>query len=592
IDADQYITIAEGVGFNQSPVAGAPLSPLSGDSLSGANLRFSWSGAVNPEAEDLTYRIHLWGTGVDTLIQVINDTLLYLPGPALPGPGNYSWRLEVSDGYSLVSGFDIVDFYANPTHENFTSVTGVDISPDSGYSEGVVWSDFNNDGLPDIYVSNLLSQKNLYYVNDGGGFNRVDSLGITARSGDSYGATSGDFNGDGLPDLFVIHGLSNQDQNNQLFLNDGAGGFTEVSATPIVSDGGRSWSCSAIDFDRDGFLDIFVANYGQNNALYRNDGGQLVDATAQLDPAVVDDISYEGVFLDADLDGDLDLYVVNDFGNTWPNRVLWNDGTGHFTLDDPSSPSGLVQSMTGMGLGIGDLDGDERPDLAIPQWAKNTLFLSGSGRWVDWAGSVGFEPTSARQQRVGWGTVLGDIDNDGDLDAFTAYGHLWTLNRVWNNPELQADALYVNEPNGDGWRFVDRAQELGTADPHAGRGGALVDLDGDGWLDLVSRHVDGPDDVLMARCGDARWLRVRARMPGTPNTRAIGAKIELYGHGTHQTRWLVGGGTGFASAAPPEAHFGLGQDDGVALRVTWPDGVVSWHDDVATNRIVTLTRDR
>ncbi|MCB9683865.1 MAG: CRTAC1 family protein [Alphaproteobacteria bacterium] len=500
---------------------------------------------------------------------------------------------------------------------------------------GVIVEDLDGDDVPEMVMATQAGFAVVRRSLDGTLTVDRDTLGAFDLAYGT-GGSAADVDGDGDVDLYLTRTLGNSgppgsqpddpipedasDGRNHLLLNRGDGTFEDVTDAAGVDGCGtnpltgvtscwRTMTSAWGDVDGDGDLDLYVGNYGyvaqtdgihqedldpgEPDMLYLSNGdGTFEDATDRLPLEIQDGFAYAGTLLDLDDDGDLDLYVVNDFGNLWPNRVLWNDGTGHFTLDDPGSPSGLVQSMTGMGLGIGDLDGDGRPDLAIPQWAKSTLFLSGSGRWVDWAGSVGFEPANGRQQRVGWGTVLGDIDNDGDLDAFTAYGHLWTLNRVWANPDLQPDALYVNEPDGDGWRFVDQAQALGTADPHAGRGGMLADLDGDGWLDLVSRHLDGPDDVLMARCGDARWLGVRARMPGTANSRAIGAKIELYGHGTHQTRWLVGGGTGFASAGPAEAHFGLGQDDGVSLRVTWPDGVVSWHEDVATNRIVTITRER
>ncbi|HQV30591.1 MAG TPA: FG-GAP-like repeat-containing protein, partial [Calditrichia bacterium] len=566
IDADQYITIAEGVGFNQSPVAGAPLSPLSGDSLSGANLRFSWSGAVNPEAEDLTYRIHLWGTGVDTLIQVINDTLLYLPGPALPGPGNYSWRLEVSDGYSLVSGFDIVDFYANPTHENFTSVTGVDISPDSGYSEGVVWSDFNNDGLPDIYVSNLLSQKNLYYVNDGGGFNRVDSLGITARSGDSYGATSGDFNGDGLPDLFVIHGLSNQDQNNQLFLNDGAGGFTEVSATPIVSDGGRSWSCSAIDFDRDGFLDIFVANYGQNNALYRNDGtGNFTKVTTG---AVVSDggFSLGNAWADYDLDGDPDLFVANanlGSGTGAANFLYRNNGDGTFT----KITEGQIVTDTHLSVGgsWGDYDNDGDPDLFVTNYGgqNNALYRNnGDGTFTN---QILSRPANGGGSSVG--SAWGDYDNDGDLDLFVS------------NDLNENNFFYENLGNGN-------FRHLGSSTLVAGNGrsngAAWTDFDLDGDLDLyVTNGNASPsqsnqlflNNNLFALNG---WISIRLR--GTRSNRtAIGARVSLLsridGEAVWQTR-EISSQTGYNAQPSPTLHFGLG-DAGIvdSMIIQWPSGI-------------------
>ncbi len=441
-----------------------------------------------------------------------------------------------------------------------------------------------------------------------------------------------DVDADGDLDVYVTRTLGDpiadeaSDGRNHLLRNRGDGTFEDVTdeagvdgctapaaGTRARAAGGgeracwRSMASSWGDVDGDLDLDLYVGNYGwvdetegttqemmgpgEPDALYLNRGdGTFEDASAELPEEIQDGYTYAGGFVDLDDDGDLDLYVVNDFGNKYPNRVAWNEGGRLVVRKDDDS--GLVQSMTGMGMGVGELDGDGRPDLAIAQWGRNTLFLSAAGRWIDWAESVGYAPANdGRDQRVAWGSEFGDVDNDADLDLLTTYGHLTTANPVWRNPVQQPDALFVNEPDGDGGlRFVDRGAELVTADPNSGRGGLFVDLDGDGWLDLVTRHLDGPDDLLLARCGEARSLVVRPRMPGTPNPFAVGAKIDLVGPGVHATRWLTAGGTGFASAGPPEVHFGVGSLDEVSLVVRWPDGEVSSIGPVATGGVLTVTR--
>ncbi len=438
------------------------------------------------------------------------------------------------------------------------------------------------------------------------------------------GTTVADFDADGDLDVYVMRvrgapvpAVDPDLGRNRLLRNDGDRRFTDVTDEAGVDGCGphhrdgtvscfRSTTSSWGDIDGDADLDLFVGNYGlvddtpgtrqvdmdpgEPSFVYRNRGDGTFEREA-LPDAVSDGYTFAGGLLDLDTDGDLDLYVVNDFGVRWPNQVLWNEG-GELVIDDGTS--GLVQSMTGMGLGVGDLNRDGWLDLAIPNWGNHALFESraSDGRWVETAAARGLVNVRRRNQLVGWGTLLGDVDNDTDLDVLTLFGFVRNDNPVWENPERQGDALYLNDGDED-YTFTDTAPSWGLADPGIGRGAALADLDRDGWLDIVKRELDGVTRFALSRC-DPRsgGVLVRLRQSG-PDPWAVGARIEArIGRDTVRAD-VSSGGQGFASAEPFERHLGTGERAKIRrLTVHWPDGEISEVRDVPTNHAVTLTRDR
>jgi hypothetical protein len=372
------------------------------------------------------------------------------------------------------------------------------------------------------------------------------------------------------------------------------------------------------DYDLDGDLDLYAGNYGyvdetegttsadmppgEPDFLYQNDGdGTFTDVSTLLPAPVHDGYTYIGGFYDLDADNDLDLYVINDFGMDFRssggpfrvNSVVWNEGgTLVYKEDDASN---LQIKMTGMGLGIGDLNGDRWLDLAIPEWKKNKLLMStGDQRlWIDTADADGFIADLGRDQWVGWGTELGDVDNDGDQDIVTQYGFVANDNEdQWGNPVSQPDGLYIATPDGaGGYTFVDEAVAWGVNDPFMNRGAVLADLDRDGWLDIGKRDLEGENVLYVSECGQEGWLTIHLRQPGTMNTFAIGAKVEVEVAGQTMVRHLFAGGTGYASSPPPELHFGVGMNDQVdVVRVIWPDGREDEVTGLTTRQQVTLTR--
>lgn len=506
---------------------------------------------------------------------------------------------------------------------------------------GIFAADVNADGWLDILTA-LEQGVEIYAGSAEGTFEaRGDRLFAGMDLSFASGGSAADYDGDGDVDLYITRVAGapapegGEYGRNRLLRNQGGGTFEDATDEAGIDGCGEdfrdgSTRCFASlasswgDVDRDGDLDLFVGNYGfvdetngveqqdmrvgERDFLYLNNGdGTFADASDRMPPAVHESYTYTGGFHDLDADGDLDIYTVNDFGRIGPNRVLWNDGDGTFTFTGSvrdfdrdtvplRDPSGLDLEMTGMGLGIGDLNGDGLPDLAIPQWKKDTLLessLSRPGLWIDVTDQRGFRGDLERKQEVGWGTEMGDVDNDGDLDILNQYGHVETDNtKVWNNAKLQPDALFLNTADGDGYFFEDAAEDWGIADLGMSRGVVLADINRDGWLDIGKRSLSGTNLVYVSRCGEASWLLIDLAQPGTMNTAAIGARLEITAGGRHQTRGIHSGGTGYASSPPAEAHFGLGDAEVIdEMVVVWPDGERSVLAGVEPRQRITITRD-
>ncbi len=487
---------------------------------------------------------------------------------------------------------------------------------------GSVVADLDGDGFVEIVAA--IEPGLLMYAGGAGGALAPLPIETLGRFDLSFatGGSAADADGDGDLDLYVTRSASHRaaagsDGRNRLLRNRGDGTFDDVTdeagvdgctAHPVTGQR-RCWASLASawgDADGDGDLDLYVGNYGlvdetdgltqdqmapgDPDLLYLNRGnGTFEDASDRLSVAFREGWTYAGGFLDLDDDGDLDLYSVNDFGNRYPNRVAWNDGRGRF-VTDPAEASGLVVSMTGMGLAVADVNDDGRPDLAIPQWKRNALLESSGDRWVDWAVARGLVGDPSRGQEVGWGAAFGDLDADGAEDLVVAYGFLESDNSIWRNVVRQRDAAYLRRDGEDGYTLSDAGAAIGFEDPGSGRGVSLLDWNQDGWLDVWLRNLDAPDALYTARCGAAGWVELSLRWPESPNRHAIGAKVEVEAGGKVHTRWVLAGGTSFASSGPPEVHVGLGDAPIDAVRVRWPDGRWSAVEGVEANRRTQLVR--
>ncbi len=459
---------------------------------------------------------------------------------------------------------------------------------------GVVAGDFDGDGPVDLLLPGFWEAMLYRGVGDGTFVEVSEELPPNLAGG--AGGAAADYDGDGDLDILMTRFLASD-----VLLRNDDGVFVDVSAEAgITQDQARTVSASWGDMDRDGDLDLFVGGYGyidesgedpehddflpaEPSYLYENLGdGTFRDVSDRLPKEAHDGYTFAGGWFDLDHDGWLDLYIVNDFGQSYPNRLLWNrDGT----LELDRNAHGLDVAITGMGLGIGDIDGDGREDMLMTAWGFNALLKSGAGdAWYDYADLLGVHGDLSRAQKIGWGAEFVDMDLDGDLDAPVAYGF---LDSRYQASDRQPDALLIQLEDGT---FEDRGREWVMNHPTMGRGFVAQDLNDDGYPDLVRRDVGGPTLVSLSHCGSGAWLRIRLH-DEAPNRHAIGARVRVRAGDRSWSNVVRAGGTNHASSGPPEVHFGLGELAEVGIvEITWPDGEVSRITDVGTRRILDITR--
>ena len=512
---------------------------------------------------------------------------------------------------------------------------------------GVVVFDYNGDEWQDIYVTSTpdlaglvpdSEGENALYRNNGDGtFTDVaQGAGVADAEAKGNGGCAADYDNDGDQDLFVANwGAS------RLFRNNGDGTFTDVAQSAGLADPDgtyRSMGCAWGDYDRDGALDFVVVRHiDESNpdaftkrlyhfdvrplALFHNDGdGTFTEVTHLLGATEhpsrtegaygsVWGAGFQPVWMDFDNDGDSDLYIVNDFGEYIHPNVLWRndgpasdggrphpsslpegEGTLEWVFSDVSETSGAGAAMFGMGLAMSDYNSDGYLDMFITNIGDNVLLTTSDGQtFRDAAADAGVAYGEfRRQQRVSWGTVFFDYDNDGYEDLYVASGYLDTddINR-----REQPNLLFRNDGTGV---FEDVSSISGAADWGTGRGVAYADFDGDGCLDLFvanlgrSAALGEPARLFRNRCDwGNNWLTVKT--VGTASNRdGIGARVALSVGGRSQIREVTAGASNSSQNMLP-VHFGLGQASNVEeIQVRWPSGREQILRDVTPNQVLTV----
>ena len=481
---------------------------------------------------------------------------------------------------------------------------GVNDRPFQYTSGGVAVADLNGDDWPDLYFGS--AGAHALWLNDGaGGFVPAPERNLPSPGPHKIvGGFPGDADGDGDVDLFI----ATMQGPDALWMNDGAGRFTDgtaaagLASADAIDSTGAAWR----DLNGDGWLDLLVTGYYEGpllleyaatgefppappNRIFLNRGGGTFAALQGLPARLTDGYTFVLAPLDVDRDGVDELYVVNDFGHLATENLLfraagppWEEGSGDHGLD---------LALFGMSLSVGDLNEDGLWDLLLSSWGDLALLESDGGRW--YRGDRARALTASAEQSTAWGTALQDIDNDLDLDAWVSFGPIdvpeefqSTLETAFGVPVVynQPDALFVQDGAG---AFTDEAPALGLDRRGIGRGAMWTDLNGDGWLDLVRRELDGPTLLDEAACGAAGGLVVALRDLDAPNSRAIGATVEVEVDGRRLQRRVFAGGESFASGGEGDVHVGLGEA-GVAdvLRVIWPDGEVQEAYGLGPGRVV------
>ncbi len=444
--------------------------------------------------------------------------------------------------------------WRNALYENrgdrFVDVTDAAGVGDTAFGMGLCAGDVDADGRLDFLVTNFGPDR--LYLNRGDGrFEDVASKAGVAGDAWSSSCAFGDLDGDGDLDLYVTHYVDFSYEDN-----------------PLCGDAQRDlrYYCRPTEFS--GVADSLFVNRG--DGTFSEEGVSRGVARGRSEKGL-------GVLLhDLDRDGDLDIYVAND-GEM--NRLYANDGTGRFGDEGLSSGAGFNANgypEAGMGVDAGDVDGDGLWDLVLTHFSMetNTLYRGRGGlRFDDVTERTGLAIPSFRS--VGWGLRLFDADNDGDLDLAVANGHMQEgIEEL--EPGLaypQPNQLYENV--GDGrFRDVTEGAGPGWLGVKVSRGLAVADWNDDGRLDLLISNTNGRPDLLENRSSsDGHWLGLVLEGPAE-NPFAFGATAELSAGGKRQLRHVRSGG-GFQSQSDLRLHFGLGGHVGeVTVRITWPDGEV------------------
>ena len=501
--------------------------------------------------------------------------------------------------------------------EEVTSQAGIDFRHqrhDRAYviQAGAAFFDFNGNGRQDIFLTNANGPNALYRNNGDRTFTDVAAkAGVANPDEITIGVACADYDNDGNCDLLIttIGGL-------KLLHNNGDGTFTDVTdAAGLNVSGEHPTSVVWADFDRDGHLDLYATYWlneppplipdqsveglsqaytelARRDHLFRSNGdGTFTDVTQFLRQGPVHGAGLAVGFFDYDDDGLPDLYVVNDYGlYVRPNILYRNVGPadGGWAFKDVSEQARVDAAMDGMGLAIGDYDGDSRLDLYATNIGANILYRNlGGEAFEEKTTHAGVDRAAiGGRESVGWGTAFLDFDNDGLLDLYFVAGKLYPeANAEGGYPPDLANALFQNRGDGT-FRDVSRT----TGADHAGiaRGLAVADFDGDGFLDLLVANFDQPPALLRNSGNDNHWLKVR--LVGTRSNRdGIGARLVLRAGGREQIR-EVHSGTSFLSQNSLIAHFGLGQSRSVdQLIIKWPSGAVQRLTNLPADREITAT---
>ena len=463
-------------------------------------------------------------------------------------------------------------------------IGGVPGSMAEGIGGGVAWLDYDNDGDLDLAVSASALPATLYENIDGMLFADVFALIPDTPPAEGGGVIAFDADSDGDTDVILL-----RQGRNVFFRNDG-GIFVDATEEHLPGLGHWSASAAAGDFDGDGDDDLLIGNYiagvsfpehqCARSALLENDGtGRFIDRT--LAWGVPGDGCTLGTAMsDYDDDGDLDLFIINDFGHfSIQNQLYRNDGPaadGGWQFTDVSEESGFAYAVYGMGLGINDVDDDGWLDYYATSIGRQVLLSAQStGNFIDRTADLGAGVTFEYVgYQMTWSAVLEDLDGDGWVDLFATGGHIPAAAFIKNGTD-NSNLLLAGGPNGftldpPGWSIPEPT-------PNSARGVSLGDANGDGRLDMAVSHVHGVLSIYETPNSHPIPLRIRPT-PSVTGPTATGFRVQCTCGGTTRTRELSSGGH-LGSSSPSEIRLTFPGDCGIPgtaldLVVRWPSGYV------------------
>ncbi len=444
----------------------------------------------------------------------------------------------------------------------------------------------------------------LYRQNKDGTFTDVTVRAGLQNAGDTnygMGVAVGDYDNDGFPDIYVTNF-----GRNILYHNNGNGTFTDVTTKAGVGTVGWSTSAGFLDYDNDGHLDLFVTRYldwtpeksktcgriaepmycppdefgSTTSILYHNRGdGTFEDVSASSGISAKPGHGLGVAFADYDGDGFTDIFVANDA----IEQFLWhNNGNGTFTevaLNSGAALSSTGKKLSGMGVVFQDYDNDGLPDLIVTQLPHEPYVVfhnDGKGSFSAQELETGFGALSGNVS--GWGLGLEDFDNDGWKDVFIVQGH------VFDNVRSYDSSLSYREPplfalNRKGhFEKGDPGSDL----PVAGRGAAFGDLNNDGWVDAVTTSLGERPQFFSNRGGKSHWLTITLRGRRS-NRDGYGARVQVNG----QVRFATASGS-YLSSNDKRLHFGLGIADNCDVEIRWPSGIHQKLHGIKADQFMTI----
>jgi len=491
---------------------------------------------------------------------------------------------------------------------------------------GAAFFDYDNDGWLDIFVLNGDRLENspsatsrLYKNNRDGTFTDVTDNAGLRHTGWASSVAVGDYNNDGFDDLFVTYWGQNV-----LYRNNGDGTFSDVTHQAGLLHEGRRWGsgCSFLDYDRDGYLDLFIANYldfdlqsvgmpGSGStcnwkglpvmcgprglppgtpALYRNNGDGTFSDVSTVSGVAKAKGSYMMTAVTADFnnDGWPDIYVACD---STPSFLLRNNRDGTFT--DIGLEAGVAlnedgNEQAGMGVGIGDFNLDGNLDIFKTHFSDDTsvLYRNNGKEFFDDVTVV--SGLGVETRFVGWGAGMIDLDNDGNPDLFVATGATYpeVATKLPAYPLKTPRVIFRNLGNGRFEELIEQAGP-GIAEPHCSRGCAFGDFDNDGDVDILVVNLNEPPSLLRNDLsGNFHWLKVK--LIGVKSNRgAVGARVTAHYGGKMQAQEVLSQSS-FYSASDSRLHFGLGATISADLEIRWPSGAKESLKHVPADHLVVV----